>query len=196
MASDERRVRANLRGAGMITLPNQEGSRTEGVVVIYEDISIREHAIQFCERLSSEQKPSELEITWCPFQCLAAPDPGDDLLENAIRADVLVFALDASGDLPAPVKRWIELWLNKRGEREGALVGLLQREEPHEMASFREIYLRHTARRAGMDYLSHAVPTIAKAMPDSLDSFNERAGQTTSVLDNILHTRPVHTPRL
>ncbi|HLX72340.1 MAG TPA: hypothetical protein VKV04_22200, partial [Verrucomicrobiae bacterium] len=61
---------------------------------------------------------------------------------------------------------------------------------------FREIYLRHIAHRAGMDFLSHAAPTAAKAIPDSLDSFSKRAGQMTSVLDNILHTRPRTPPAL
>jgi hypothetical protein len=62
------------------------------------------------------------------------------------------------------------------------------------VASVREIYLRHAARRAGMDYLSHAAPTLRRAMPDSLDSFSERAGRVTSVLDGILQTRPYAQP--
>jgi hypothetical protein len=73
---------------------------------------------------------------------------------------------------------------------------LLNREEPHEMASFREIYLRHIARRAGMDYLSRGAPTATKAIPDSIDSFSERAGRVTSVLANILHKHPHAPPRL
>ena len=118
-------------------------------------------------------------------------------VEKAADADVVVFAMEARGDLPDEIKLWIEKWLNKRGEREGAIVGLLHREEGwHGAASFREIYLRHAARRAGMDYLSHAAPTRRRAMPDSLDSFSERAGRMTAVLDGILHTRPVVTPRL
>jgi hypothetical protein len=89
---------------------------------------------------------------------------------------------------------WIEDWLNKRGEHEGALVGLLDYDDgPQHVATFREIYLRHVARRAGMDYLSHAPPTTRRAIPDSIDSFSERAGRMTSVLDDILHKHP-HTP--
>jgi hypothetical protein len=167
------------------------------VVIVYENPAIREHAVRFCERMSKEQKCPATEMTWCPFQSLASSDLAADVLQSAVRADVLIFAMDSRGDLPKDIKLWIELWLNKRGEREGALVGLLQREEPHEMASFREIYLRHAARRAGMDYLSHAAPTVDRAIPNSLDSYNERAGRTTSVLDTILHTLPAeHPPRM
>ena len=166
------------------------------VVVIYESPAIREHAVRFCERLVDEQKSVALEMNWLPFHLLGRPELASDAVQKASEADVVVFAMSASGDLPDEIKLWIERWLNKRGEREGALVGLLNREEPHEMASFREIYLRHIARRAGMDYLSRGAPTARKAMPDSIDSFSERAGRMTSVLDNILHKHPHTTPRL
>lgn len=169
----------------------------KSVVVIYEDSSIRERAVHFCERLSKEQQSPELNIDWWSFPVLSEASMAHKAVEKAARADVVVFAIDERGDLPEPIKLWIEKWLNKRGEREGAIVGLLQRDQGwHGMASFREIYLRHAARRAGMDYLSHAAPARRRAIPDSLDSYSERAGRMTSVLDGILQTRPVVTPRL
>jgi hypothetical protein len=167
--------------------------RAKCIAIIYETPAIREHAVKFCERLAEQQKIEGLEMNWWSFQLLSHPALRGDAVEKAASADVVVFALNAGGDLPEEIKWWIEHWLNKRGEREGALVGLLQREEPRDMASFREIYLRHAARRAGMDYLSHAAPTGGKAIPDSLDSFSERAGRMTSVLADILHKHP-HTP--
>ncbi|HEY2083504.1 MAG TPA: hypothetical protein VGI88_12030 [Verrucomicrobiae bacterium] len=165
-------------------------------MVIYETPAIREHAVRFCERLVQEKKSVALETNWWSFQVLDHPELRNDAVEKAAAADVVIFAMNAGRDLPEEIKLWIERWLNKRGEREGALVGLLGREEPRDMASFREIYLRHAARRAGMDYLSHAAPTATQAIPDSLDSFNERAGRMTSVLANILHKHPHHPPRL
>ena len=161
------------------------------VVVVYEDPPIRERAVRFCERLIEEQKSIEVDADWWSFSLLSHPTLADSAVEKAASADVLVFAMDARGDLPQEIKLWIEHWLNKRGEREGALVGLLGRPEGlHEIASFREIYLRHAACRAGMDYLSHAAPTRTRAIPNSIDSFNERAGQMTSVLDGILQKHP------
>jgi hypothetical protein len=161
------------------------------VVVVYEQPAIRERVMRFCERLAEAQKSTEMDMDWWSFPVLSEPSRAHDAVEKAARADVVVFAMDARGDLPIEIKMWIEKWLNKRGEREGALVGLLGREEGiQEMASFREIYLRHAARRAGMDYLSHAAPTLRRAIPDSIDSFRERAGQMTSVLDSILQKHP------
>jgi hypothetical protein len=135
-------------------------------------------------------------MNWWSFHLLSHPGTGGDAAQKAAEADVLVFAIKAGGDLPDDVKMWIEKWLNQRGEREGALVGLLAGEGLYDIAPFREIYLRHIARRAGMDYLSHASPTAARAIPDSLDSFSQRAGKVTSVLDGILRTHPYTAPLL
>lgn len=168
------------------------------MVVVYETPSIREHAVGFCEQLARGQESAVLsEMNWWSFRLLGNSIAAEDAAQHAAAADIVIFAMDAAGDLPDEIKWWIENWLNKRGEREGALVGLLARDEPsQEIASFREIYLRNIARRAGMDYLSHSAPTSAKAIPDSLDSFTDRAGQVTSVLDDILRTHTHTAPRL
>ena len=183
-----------------VTKKNEvQASRSKCVVVVYETSAIREHAVRFCERLAQENASTALsEMNWWSFHLLSDPVSANDAVQKAAGADVIVFAMKAGGDLPDEIKLWIEKWLNKRGEREGALFGLLAREEgPYEVAAFREIYLRNIALRAGMDYLSHAAPTASRAMPDSLDSFNRRAGQVTSVLNNILHAHPHTTaPRL
>lgn len=171
-------------------------SEARSVVIVYESPAIREHALQFCARLAGASKSAALEMNWCSFPLLTQSRAGDDAAQKAADADVVVFAMASAGDLPDEIKLWIEKWLNKRGEREGALVGLLKRKEPLEAASFREIYLRHIARRGGMDYLSHAAPTASRAIPDSIDSFSERARKMTSVLDSILHKFPTAAPRL
>jgi hypothetical protein len=174
-----------------------EASKERCVVVVYETPAIREHAVRFCERLAEECECMPVsEMNWWSFHLLTLPAEGRDAAQKAADADVVVFAMKAGGDLPQDIKLWIENWLNRRGEREGAVVGLLAREAPHDIAPFREIYLRHIARRAGMDYLSHAAPTATKAIPDSLDSYSQRAGQVTSVLDDILHTHPHPIPIL
>ncbi len=171
-------------------------SEAKYVVVVYESPSIREHAVKFCEQLVQSGLYPAVEMNWWPFQLLGEATPGADAAQKAAEADIVVFAMNSSGDLSDEIKRWIEHWLNKRGEREGAVIGLLSREEPHELASFRQIYLRHVARRAGMDYLSHTPPTDKRAIPDSLDSFSQRAGQMTSVLDGILREFPRTPPRV
>jgi hypothetical protein len=175
-----------------------ENPQAKCVVVVYETPAIREHAVKFCERIAHEpESAGTAEQNWWSFHLLTHSAGAGDAAQKAALADVVIFAMDAVGDLPDEIKLWIETWLNKRGEREGALVGLLAREErSHDVPPFREIYLRHIARRAGMDYLSHAAPTAPKAIPNSLDSYSKRAGQMTSVLDNILQIHPRTPPAL
>jgi hypothetical protein len=135
------------------------------------------------------------EVHWCSFASLQDPGHGASAGEKAVRADVIVFAATCAGDLPQWVKGWIEQWLGKRGRREGALVGLVDSPpEKRHFVSLKEFYLRHLAHRAEMDYLSQAPPTHARAIPDSLDSYNRRAGKVTSVLDQILHTQQPPRP--
>jgi hypothetical protein len=181
-----------------VTKQSEEGTpETRCVVVIYENTVFRDRAVQFCERLGEGRKFSMVEMDWWSFPLLSQPVAAGDAADKAAGADVVVFAMGAGGDLPDEIKLWIEKWLNKRGEREGALVGLLNHEDlPYRTASFREIYLRHAARRAGMDYLSHSAPTVTAAIPDSIDSFSERAGRMTSVLDDILQQHPHSLPLL
>jgi hypothetical protein len=38
-----------------------------------------------------------------------------------------------------------------------------------------------------MDYLKHVPQDITLSLPDSLDSYTQRADQLTSLLDDILH---------
>jgi hypothetical protein len=112
-----------------------------------------------------------------------------------MRADMVVFALGADGDFPAEAKTWIENFLRSRGEMEGAIVGLFEPAVGTAKGCLKENYLRRMAHGGGMDYLYHVPPASMKAIPDSLDSYNERAGQVTSVLDEILQNQPPLLPK-
>jgi hypothetical protein len=102
-----------------------------------------------------------------------------------------VLALGTDGELASEARAWTENLLRKRGTLEGALVSLF---EPATGASAqgcsKDTYLRKVAHRGGMDYLSHAAPASTKGIPDSIESYNQRAGQVTSVLDEILQNQP------
>ena len=159
---------------------------------MYENLESREQAISFCEAFTKQSGAAAvLGVSCFAFDSLSVPAKSAEAVKNAVQADLIVFAVTSAGDLPREVKLWTENWLGKRGEREGALVGLVSGDaaNPCEIACLKEVYLRHLAHRAGLDYLSHVPPMISREIPDSLDSFNQRAGQVTSVLDEILHTR-------
>lgn len=182
-------------------VPGESGSalkQTSRVVVVYENAATREQALSFCEHLARESiVGAPLDPRWFSFASLAnEPQYASEAAEVAATADVIVFSFTSAGDFPEELKAWIERALGKRTKREGALAGLVidRPRDAIEGACVKEIYLRHAAHRAWMDYLSQENPTTGRAIPDSIDSFNERAGQVTSVLDQILQTHPPTPP--
>jgi hypothetical protein len=170
---------------------------TSSVLVFYENRSARARAVSFCERLIEQSGVSmKMKTHWCSFDALKAPVRFDGVINHGCEADVVLFSVSPEGDFPHDVKLWTERWMIKRGDREGVLVGLVDKKTSAcEIACLKEIYLRHLAHRAGLDYLSQLPHKLPSEIPDLLVSLNQRAGQVTSVLDEILHTRPV-PPRL
>ena len=168
-----------------------------GVVVLYEGPAPREHALGFCNNLAGRHRDEiDLEVHWWSFTLLANSALARDAMSKAANADMVVFAMNYDQDLPREIKLWVEGWLEKRGQLEGALVGLVdRRHDPAEIACLKEVYLRQVAHRAGMDYLSESPPTEARAIPNSLESYNQRAGEVTSVLDQILRTPAAPPPQ-
>lgn len=160
------------------------------IVVIYEDGAARAHAFQVAPKLPQPgRRETRSIVQWWSFSKLAQPAPASEAAAKAAGADIVIFALSPGGDLPGDIKLWIESWIPKRSEREGTIVGLLARTAGScEIAGLKEVYLRNAAHRAGMDYLSEFPSGVAKVLPDSLDSYRERAGQVTSLLDDILRT--------
>jgi hypothetical protein len=159
------------------------------IVVVHEDLAARARAMEFCDQcIGRFWERFEFEANWWSFAMLEEPNAANDAAEKAIRADLILFSATAEGDFSRPIKTWIETWLSRRGEREGALVGLL--EPPTDAGGCegqKHHYLRLTAQRGAMDYLTQVPQTISRSIPDSLDSYTRRADQVTSLLDDILH---------
>jgi len=153
------------------------------VVILYESLDSREQAAGVSEKFAG------LNVNWYAFEDLNVSPAKEEAAEAAAEADVLAVAVGSAGDLPPTVKLWMESWLRRRGQREGLLVGLLsdERAQVRGVAGLKEMYLRHLAHRAGMNFLTHFPEDIRKVMPDSLDSFIQRAERVTPLLDDILH---------
>jgi hypothetical protein len=198
--ANRRRILDSQNSYNFMLLRSPDGAETEPrpkrVVVVFEDSGTREHALRSNPELAEAGSHAEvMMVQWCSFGELADTAALAEAALGAAAADLVVFAISPSGELPGKVKTWIEHWVTKRGDREGALIGLVARTNyPREIACLKEIYLRHTAHRAGMDYLSQFPPAMAKAIPESLDSYQNRAHQVTAVLDEILHSHPPLPP--
>jgi hypothetical protein len=179
-------TRTEQNGAGL------EAKAAWSVVVVYEDPAACECAVRFCDQLVNRFWTGfEFNLSWWQFAQLEDADSAKAAAEKAVLADLVVFAANSEVDLPRHIKAWIETWLDQRGEREGMLVGLI---EPAGGAGVQEgekhHFLRNTAHHGAMDYLTEVPQDISRSIPDSLDSYIERADQVTGLLANILHQRP------
>jgi len=168
------------------------------VIVVYENAAGREKALGFCDQLTLlHRAEAEFDVQWLSLAQLSSPQPPVNKIEQAAAADWLVFAVDSAGDFPQGLKLWLDRWVGKRSDREGTLVGLISGvSNPCELACLKEVYLRHVAHRAGLDYLTQMPPLTQWADPGSFATIGDRADRVTAVLDQILHTEPATAPLL
>jgi hypothetical protein len=166
-----------------------EAKTAWSVVVVYDDAAAREQAVDFCDQLVKRfWARFEFDVSWWSFGLLQKEPVATEAAEKAARADLVILSSLRQEDFPAPVKGWIEGWLTRRGNREGILAGLV---DPGAGSSGRRAwkhhYLRQVAHRGAMDYLTQVPQNIWHSIPESLDSYTQRAAQVSSVLDEILH---------
>jgi hypothetical protein len=164
---------------------------TSSVVVVYEGEMTREVAVSFCDHLVERfWNRCGFDVSWWSFGQLESQRSALQAAERAIEADLIVFATRPEGEIPLAVHGWMESWLGQRGDREGALVDLTERRSGDYDETARHLYLRKIAHRAGMDYLTQLPENISRPIPDSLESYSERADQVGSVMEEILHQNP------
>jgi len=169
------------------------------VVVVCEDAATHEQALSVCDHLVKRYwTEAAFEFSWWRFAGLVDPENALAAARAAADADMIVFATHPEGDLPGTVKSWIEVWLDKRGAREGSLIGLTgMAAEAKGGATGKHIYLREVAHRAKMDFLLEIPRLVPGMLPDNIDWVAQRAGQVTSVLDEILRrSAPPQLPPL
>src|SRR4051812_34396959 len=87
----------------------EKNQRVGSVVILYESLGAREQAVRVCEKFAG------LKVNWYSFEDLAVPPSKEEAAELAAEADVLALALTPSGDLPTPIKLWMENGLRRRG---------------------------------------------------------------------------------
>lgn len=159
------------------------------VVVAYEDSATREEAAKFCDALEARfHGQCKMNITWWAYSSIEAAEEATNAADQAVGADLIVFAARPEGDVPRHVKSWLEGWLQRRQGREGALVGLLE-QAPGAFSPPAPcyVYLRAAAHRGALDYFTEASENLFEIIPESIEFYSERASQTSNVLDEILH---------
>ena len=174
---------------------NKGGDTTKqcSVVAIYEDLGSRDLLLQLADALARKFKNEvEFQFDWCRFKYLADPEIARDAAQRATRADLILLA-PKSPSLPVYVQGWFEGWLANREAAEGALV-LVENARKGAARSLPlqslQSYVRHTAKRARLDYLRLNTGGSAAGMANAV------AGMTMSQLEmgDLLarYNRPPH----
>lgn len=162
------------------------------MLVLYDDAATRQRAMKVCDHLVHQfWSEVEFKFHWWRTDFLEDDTMAMTAATAAANADFIVVSASPDHELSPFVRNWFEAWIAQREGREGAFVdlteaGLDSAAHGHHTKSF----LRNAARRAAMDYLTKAPNSLNGKLPDSLESVDLRAGQITSVLDNILHQPP------
>src|SRR5215470_15551030 len=120
---------------------------TCSVVVVYEDPTVREAAVDFCDHLVERfWNKCGFDVSWWSFPQLGESLSAREATNRAKLADLIVVASHPSRPIDSLARAWLETSLSQRGDREGALVGLTDLAiEANERALERHIYLRNLA---------------------------------------------------
>jgi len=162
------------------------------VFVLYDDAATRQRAMKVCDHLV-QQFWSEVEFRfqWWRTDFLEDEAMAVTAAADAVNADFIVVSSSPEQELSPFVRNWFEVWIAQREGREGAFVDLTETGTASPLQTqHKKNFLRSAARRAAMDYLTKAPAVSNGKLPDSVESVDRRAGQITSVLDDILHQPP------
>jgi hypothetical protein len=172
-----------------VTRPDAQHPMT--VTIVYEDQLCRDHAIDTCDRvLSQHWQEFDVECNWWRFMYLWHPQICQDAASIASQSDLVLFSVHANTEPCEVVKRWVDLWIAKRGGRPGALIALIGLSPgPREGRSPMESYLGAVAARAGMDFFMQTFDSSKESSNMSAPGLSQRALTVTPLLEDILKHR-------
>jgi len=126
--------------------------------------------------VSRQTGPESLRSTWWKMNDFAESGVLAGAVSIALRADVLVVAMDATQGLPYPFYAWVESWLPHRLMPAGALLVLMGNAEAAgtRASNIRE-YLRAVAHLARMEFIIEE-RRLPVAEPEMLPEANRLAG--------------------
>ncbi len=124
------------------------------VTVVYDDAQTRKWAGDMYQRLESDLGAKSVRGTWWNLSDLSEPAVLAGAVSKAMRADMIVLAVQSSEGLPLPFYFWVNAWLPHRPVGAGALVALLGQPVHRTTESGRlKKFLRTVAKRARMDLI-------------------------------------------
>jgi len=154
--------------------------------VVYEDTASRDRALRLCDDLVRKLwHDLDFDFSWWRFDYLEDPGIARLAAESALWSDITMFSTGSGGDLPVPVRRWVDDWSGRRLTDESLLVALIGT-GVHRGDTPLHSYLRQKAALAHMDFLPPSSgATLAKG-EITLKEIEARATRKTALLNEIL----------
>src|SRR5881392_59687 len=89
--------------------PRRAMKRTWSVVVVYEDDAAKKQAVRFCDELINRfWNDYNFELTWWSYWQLQEEDKAPEAANQALEAQILIFATVPENLIPPRVELWLE----------------------------------------------------------------------------------------
>jgi len=124
------------------------------VVIFYEDGNAGKRAKDFYDTVIRQfEGECDFNLELWHFQIIAIPEIGDSTAHAAARADLVILSLHGKAELTVEIRNWVEKWTRLIGDRDPALVALLDNPQKRGgTATSTLAYLRSLARRHGVSF--------------------------------------------
>jgi hypothetical protein len=161
--------------------------REFNIVIAYEDLAAGVRAKQTFDYLLAELG-GRFTFTcklW-KFRILEAPQLSEIAAQDAAEADMIMVAAHGHQELPSAVRGWINLWLQRAGRRDRALVALVDSQDgdttkPNPICS----HLHEVAKRGNLDYFCHSADRPNQEASLTLLRIREQAARKSATLDGL-----------
>ena len=181
-------IRSRSRGSG------RTADCALDVVMACEDFSAGMHALCTFDRIFpvlEKEVPLGAQSIW-KFDMLSIATLREISAQEAAAADLIIIALHASGNLTNIVTSWVEMWLEYRGQRPGALALLLDDTTTDAAGVVPvEAWLKEHAAGAGMEFFVHKVPGRRDFDDLDLATDPEKRARTFATFRETLFTEAV-----
>jgi hypothetical protein len=138
------------------------------LTVVYHDARTLAWAREVFERVTKVTGKEWVRPTWWKISDLVEPGVLAGAVSVAMRAEVVIVAIDAAEGLPLPFHVWVHTWLPHRVQGTGYLFALVGASEPATGAPKRvREYLREVARMGGFEFLLEERQLATEAAPSS-----------------------------
>jgi len=125
------------------------------VVVVYDDNATRARAMTACDYLVSQVwEDVELAFHWWRTDFLQDPYMAEAAAQHAVAADFLIICSREAGQISNTVENWLQSWIGRRENPEGAMIDLASMQSPSHAIRHRQNLLQEFAKRGNFDYLT------------------------------------------